>query len=309
MKKDLLSIDSLSKQKIEKLISSAVSLKKKLKAGTPHQPLKGKTLGLLFEKPSTRTRVSFEIGMLQLGGYALYLSWRETQLGREESPEDTARVLSRYLDGMVIRTFSQGTLETCARYAAIPVINGLTDLFHPCQILSDLMTVAEKKGDLKKVKISYIGDGNNVANSWINASLKLGFILHLACPEGYEPDRETLKKAKEDPSSQITLTADPEEAARDADIIYTDTWVSMGQENEHQKRLEAFKDYQVNSSLLKAAKGEVMVMHCLPAHRGQEISEEVADGRHSIIFDQAENRLHMQKAILEMLLTENSKEI
>jgi ornithine carbamoyltransferase len=309
MKKDLLSINTLSKQEIEKLISSAVSLKKKLKAGTPHQPLKGKTLGLLFEKPSTRTRVSFEIGMLQLGGYALYLSWRETQLGREESPEDTARVLSRYLDGMVIRTFSQSTLETCAHYAAIPVINGLTDLFHPCQILSDLMTVAEKKGDFKKAKIAYIGDGNNIANSWINASLKLGFILHLACPEGYEPDRETLKKTKEDPSSQITLSADPGEAARDADIIYTDTWVSMGQENEHQKRLEAFKGYQVNSSLLKAAKGEVMVMHCLPAHRGQEISEEVADGTHSIIFDQAENRLHMQKAILETLLTENSKEM
>jgi len=303
MKKDLLSIDSLSTREIEELISSAVSLKKKQKDGVHHQPLKGKILGMLFEKPSTRTRVSFEVGMMQLGGYALYMNWRDTQLGREESLEDTVRALSRYLDGMVIRTFSQNTVEICARYATVPVINGLTDLCHPCQILSDLMTITEKKGKLKKLKISYVGDGNNVANSWIHASLKLGFTLHLACPQGYEPDRKIIEKAEKDASLQITLGPDPWEAVRDADIIYTDTWVSMGQEDEYHTRKEVFKNYQVNSALLGAAKGDVMVMHCLPAHRGEEISDEVADGNHSIIFDQAENRLHMQKAILEMLLT------
>ena len=305
MKKDLLSINSLSKQEIEELIAYATSLKKRQKADKPHKPLKGKMLGMLFEKSSTRTRVSFEVGMLQLGGHALYISWKDMQLSRGESVEDTARVLSRYLDIMVIRTFFQHTLETFAHYATIPVINGLTDLVHPCQVLSDLMTIVEKKGGLKKLKIAYIGDGNNVANSWINASLTLGFYLHLACPKGYEPDHNIAEKAKADVLPQINLSSDPFEAAQDADIINTDTWVSMGQENERQNRMEVFKNYQVNSSLLKVAKKDVLVMHCLPAHRGQEITDEVADGRHSIIFDQAENRLHMQKAILERLLTED----
>jgi len=308
MNKDLLSINSLSKRKIEELIACATSLKRKQKAFESHRPLKGKTLGMLFEKPSTRTRVSFEVGMLQLGGYAIYMSWKDTQIGREESVEDTARVLSRYIDGMVIRTFSQHTLEAFAHHAAIPVINGLTDLFHPCQILSDLMTIAEKKGDLRTLKISYVGDGNNIANSWINASLALGFNLHLACPKGYEPDRKILDKAQKVAPLQIKLSSDPFEAAQGADIINTDTWVSMGQENEYQKRTKAFKNYQVNSSLLKVAKQDVLVMHCLPAHRGKEITDEVADGRHSIIFDQAENRLHMQKAILETLLAEKQEE-
>ena len=302
MRKDLLSINSLSKQEIEELISYAIRLKEKQKDGGRDQPLTGKTLGMLFEKPSTRTRVSFEVGMFQLGGHALYMSWRDTQLGREESLEDTARVLSRYLDGVVIRTFSQHTIETFAQYANIPVINGLTDLLHPCQILSDIMTVVEKKGGFDKLKFSYIGDGNNVANSWINASLKLGFNLHLACPEGYEPDGKIVEKARVDAPLQIELSHNPLEAARDADIINTDTWVSMGQEEEHQERTEVFKNYQINNSLLKVAKKDVLVMHCLPAHRGKEITDEVADGRHSIIFDQAENRLHMQKAILGMLL-------
>lgn len=309
MKRDLLSINSLSMQEIEGLIAHATGLKKKQKAGKPHQALRGKTLGMLFEKPSTRTRVSFEVGMLQLGGHTLYMSWKDTQLGREESAEDTARVLSRYLDGMVIRTFSQSNVETFAHYATIPVINGLTNLLHPCQVLSDLMTIVEKKGDYQKLKISYIGDGNNIANSWINASLRLGFNLHLACPKGYEPYQQIVEKAKDNVPQQIKFSSDPFEAAQDADIINTDTWVSMGQENELQKRMEAFKNYQVNSSLLKIAKKDVLVMHCLPAHRGKEITDEVADGRHSIIFDQAENRLHMQKAILEMLLTEKSKEM
>ncbi len=302
MKKYLISINSLSKQEIEELIFSAINLKEKQKAGEPYQPLKGKTLGMLFEKPSTRTRISFEVGMLQLGGHALYMSWRDTQLGREESLEDTAQVLSRYLDAIVIRTFSQNTVEIIAQHAAIPVINGLTDLLHPCQILSDIMTIVEMKGEFKKQKISYIGDGNNIANSWINASLKLGFNLHLACPKGYEPDGKIVEKARIDAPSQIKLSSDPFEAAKDADIINTDTWVSMGQEKEHKERTEVFKNYQINSSLLKVAKEDVLVMHCLPAHRGDEITDEVADGKHSIIFDQAENRLHMQKAILKMLL-------
>ena len=304
MKKDLLSLNSISTQEIEELIASAISLKKKQKAGESYQPLKGKTLGMLFEKSSTRTRISFEVGMLQLGGHALYMNWKDTQLGREESLEDTAQVLSRYLDGMVVRTFSQKTLETFASSATIPVINGLTDLLHPCQILSDLMTIAEKKRGFTQLKIAYIGDGNNIANSWINASIILGLNFHLACPQGYEPDREIIEKAKKDAPSKIKFSSDPFEACQDADIINTDTWVSMGQEDEYQKRMEAFKNYQLNSALLKVAKENVLVMHCLPAHRGCEITDEVADGKHSIIFEQAENRLHMQKAILEMLLTQ-----
>jgi ornithine carbamoyltransferase len=209
------------------------------------------------------------------------------------------------VDGVVIRTFSHTTLEKFAHHATIPVINGLTDLLHPCQILSDLMTIAEKKKHFKKLKIAYIGDGNNIANSWINASLLLGFKLHLACPQGYLPDQSILEKALKDSSSQITLTSDPAEAARDADIINTDTWVSMGQEDECNKRIETFKPYQVNTALLSGAKKDVLVMHCLPAHRGQEITDEVADSDHSVIFDQAENRLHMQKAILDMALSQN----
>ncbi len=299
MKRDLLSIDSLSAHDIETLLSRAIELKKKKQAGIRYQPLMGKTLGLLFEKPSTRTRVSFEVGMVQLGGHALYMSSRDTQLSRKESPEDTARVLSRYLDGLVIRTFSQDTLELYARAASIPVINGLTDLLHPCQILSDLMTIVEKKGDYRHLNITYVGDGNNVANSWIAASLKLGFTLRIACPEGHEPDGTIMARAKAEAPAHIQFCADPLQAVRDSDIINTDTWVSMGQEEGMMRhKQEAFKQYQVNSALLKAAKKDVLVMHCLPAHRGEEITDEVADGSHAVIFDQAENRLHMQKAIL-----------
>jgi ornithine carbamoyltransferase len=304
MKRDLLRIDSLSPHDIDLLISQAIELKKQQKAGTPHQPLKGKTLGLLFEKPSTRTRVSFEVGMVQLGGHALYMSSRDTQLSRKESPEDTARVLSRYLDGLVIRTFSQDTLECYARHASIPVINGLTDLLHPCQILSDLMTIVEQRGDFRHLNITYVGDGNNVANSWIEAALKLGFKLRIACPEGFEPDGTIMARAKADGSEHIRFFADPFEAVRDSDIINTDTWVSMGQDEGMMRQKQAlFKPYQVNSALLAAAKKDVLVMHCLPAHRGEEITDEVADGSHAVIFDQAENRLHMQKAILALFLT------
>ncbi len=304
MKRDLLRIDSLSTHDIDLLISQAIELKKKQKAGMPHQPLKGKTLGLLFEKPSTRTRVSFEVGMVQLGGHALYMSSRDTQLSRKESPEDTARVLSRYLDGLVIRTFSQDTLECYARHASIPVINGLTDLLHPCQILSDLMTIVEKRGDYRHLNITYVGDGNNVANSWIEAACKLGLKLSIACPEGFEPDGTIMARAKAEGAAHIRFCADPVEAVRDSDIINTDTWISMGQDEGMIRQKQAlFNKYQVNSALLQAAKKDVLVMHCLPAHRGEEITDEVADGSHAVIFDQAENRLHMQKAILACFLT------
>ncbi len=301
MKKDLLCITSLDKQEIDELLSLALHLKKEHKEGATHLSLKGKTLGMLFEKPSTRTRVSFEVGMLQMGGHALYMGWRDTQLSREESVEDTARVLSRYLDGIVVRTFAQETIELFASNATIPVINGLTDLEHPCQILSDLMTIVEKKGGYENLTIVYVGDGNNIANSWINASLTLGFNLRLACPRGYEPDGALVEKARSAPL-QIQFCDDPAEAVREADIINTDTWVSMGQEDQRREKIEAFKNYQVNSTLLKLAKKDVLVMHCLPAHRGEEITDEVADGEQAIIFDQAENRLHMQKAILETFL-------
>jgi ornithine carbamoyltransferase len=307
MKKDLLCITSLNKQEIDELLFLALRLKKEHKEGSAHLPLKGKTLGMLFEKPSTRTRVSFEVGMLQLGGHALYMGWRDTQLSREESVEDTARVLSRYLDGIVVRTFAQETLELFASHATIPVINGLTDLEHPCQILSDLMTILEKKGGYEHLTIVYVGDGNNIANSWINASLTLGFNLRLACPRGYEPDGELVEKALSAPL-QIQFCDDPAEAVREADIINTDTWVSMGQEDQRREKVEVFKNYQVNGTLLKLAKKDVMVMHCLPAHRGEEITDAVADGEQAIIFDQAENRLHMQKAILERFLVHKAQE-
>jgi ornithine carbamoyltransferase len=308
MKKDLLCITSLDKQEIDELLSLSLRLKKEHQEGSPHLSLQGKTLGMLFEKPSTRTRVSFEVGMFQLGGHALYMGWRDTQLSREESVEDTARVLSRYLDGIVIRTFAQETIELFACNATIPVINGLTDLGHPCQILSDLMTIVEKKGDYENLTIVYVGDGNNIANSWINASLTLGLNLRLACPRGYEPEGALVEKARSADFSRIQFCDDPATAVKDADIINTDTWVSMGQEDQRREKIEAFKNYQVNGTLLKLAKKDALVMHCLPAHRGEEITDEVADGEQAIIFDQAENRLHMQKAILERFLTHNVQE-
>ena len=308
MKKDLLCITSLDKQEIDELLCRALGLKREQKEGVTHLSLQGKTLGMLFEKPSTRTRVSFEVGMIQLGGHALYMGWRDTQLSREESVEDTARVLSRYLDGIVIRTFAQDTIELFARNATIPVINGLTDRAHPCQILSDLMTIVEKKGGYENLAIVYVGDGNNIANSWINASLTLGFNLRLACPRGHEPDRVIVERARSAASSQIQFCTDPREAVSDADVINTDTWVSMGQEDQRREKIEAFKNYQVNGTLLKLAKEDALVMHCLPAHRGEEITDEVADGKQAIIFDQAENRLHMQKAILETFLTHQAQE-
>jgi ornithine carbamoyltransferase len=302
MKKDLLSIYNLSKEEIDSLFVRAKEIKEKQKKGVLYQPLLGKTIGMVFEKPSTRTRVSFEVGMYQLGGHAIYLRWRDTQLGRGETIGDTARTLSRYLNCVMIRTFSQETIEEFARYATIPVINGLTDSCHPCQILSDVFTIIEKKGTYQGLKVAYIGDGNNIAHSWIDAALRLGFDLTLACPAAHQPDRKVLGRAQQEATSRIEVTSDPSLAAKDADVISTDTWVSMGQEKEYRQQIKVFKEFQVNTHLLTAAKKDVVVMHCLPAHRGEEITDEVMDGAHSIIFDQAENRLHLQKAILVTLM-------
>ena len=299
--KDLLTVASLSTRQLTRLLQKAHNLTKKRKSGRGYWPLKGKTLGLIFEKPSTRTRVSFEAGMNQLGGQALFLEAEKIQLSRGESLADTAQVLSRYLDGLVIRTFDQTTLEAWAGHATIPVINGLTDLCHPCQALADLLTISEKKGRLKGIKLAYIGDGNNIANSLIEAGARTGMHVSVGCPSGFEPDQKTVNWAQDasrETGSQIEVTEDPLTAAKDADVLYTDVWISMGQEREQKRRLKALTPYQVNERLLKVAKPTAVVMHCLPAHRGEEISESVLDGAQSIILDQAENRLHMQKAIL-----------
>jgi len=302
MKKDLLSIYDLEPADFEKIWAKAKKLKKDLKSGKSSTPLQGKTLGMIFDKSSTRTRISFEVGMYQLGGIALFLTSRDTQIGRGETISDSAQMMSRYLNGIMIRTFSQKSVEEFARYASIPVINGLTDLLHPCQILSDLFTIKEKKGSYDKLKIAYIGDGNNVANTWIEAAAKLPIALALACPEGYDPDAKIMAKGKKEAREGITLYRDPLQAAKDADILYTDVWTSMGQESEQEARKKIFKTYQINKRLLKEAKKDAMVMHCLPAHRGEEISSDVIDGAQSVVIDQAENRLHVQKAILEILL-------
>ena len=303
MKKDLLTIYDLPKAEIEAILQKAAELKEMLRKGKPYQPLAGKTLAMIFEKPSTRTRVSFEVGMFHLGGHALSLNPQETQLGRGEAIADTARVLSRYVDGIMVRTFAQERVEEMARFATIPVINGLSDLLHPCQILSDIFTMTEKLGhQYVGLKVAYVGDGNNVANSWINGALRLGFDLWLACPPGYEPDAEIPSRAQAEGSSKIILTHAPKEAVEEASVINTDVWASMGQEGERAKRIKAFQGYQVNADLLRHARKDVLVMHCLPAHRGEEITDEVMDGTHSVVFDQAENRLHVQKAILTLLM-------
>jgi ornithine carbamoyltransferase len=303
MKKDLITIYDLTKVEIEAILQKAAGLKEMQRQGKPYQPLAGKTLAMIFEKPSTRTRVSFEVGMFQLGGHALSLNPQETQLGRGEAIADTARVLSRYVDGIMIRTFAQERIEEMARFASIPVINGLSDLLHPCQILSDIFTMTEKLGhQYGGLKVAYVGDGNNVANSWINGALRLGFDLWLACPTGYAPNAQILSRAQAEGFSKIILTQDPKEAVEEAHVINTDVWASMGQEGERAERIKAFQGYQVNADLLRQARKNAIVMHCLPAHRGEEITDEVMDGTHSVVFDQAENRLHVQKAILTLLL-------
>jgi ornithine carbamoyltransferase len=303
--KDLLDVAAVPKAEVERLLTLAAALKDKQRRGIPHGLLKGKTLGLLFQKPSTRTRVSFEAGMHQLGGHALVLPMADIQLSRGESVADTARVLSRYLDGIVIRTYDHATVEEWAQEATMPVINGLTDLSHPCQALSDLLTIKEKKGKLSGIKIAYVGDGNNVANSLIEAAAKMSMTIALGCPSGYQPDQHVVDLARMEAvktGALIELSDDPYVAVKEADIVYADVWISMGREREQARRLRVLTPYQVNSKLVAKAKPDAIVMHCLPAHRGEEITAEVLDGPQSVIIDQAENRLHMQKAILTTLL-------
>jgi ornithine carbamoyltransferase len=302
MKKDLLSEYDLERADFESIFEGACRLKRLLREGKDHALLKGRTLGMIFDKSSTRTRISFEVGMFQLGGVALFLSRRDTQSGRGEIIADTARIMSRYLNGIMIRTFSQESVEEFARYATIPVINGLTDLLHPCQLLGDLFTIIEKRGSYEGLKVAYVGDGNNMANSWINAAAKLPFHLDLACPDGYDPDAVILKRGVAEAPAGVVLHRDPAEAVRDADVVYTDVWVSMGQESEREEKMKRFRGYQVNQSLIDLAKKDVLVMHCLPAHRGEEISAEVIDGPRSVVIDEAENRLHVQKAVMEILM-------
>ena len=304
--KDMLSIHDLSVDEVEEILALAAELKAKQKAGIRHHLLEGKTLGMIFEKSSTRTRVSFEVGMYQLGGQALFLSNRDLQLGRGEPIKDTARVLSRYLDGIMIRTYGHDRVVELAEYADIPVINALTDLLHPCQVLTDLLTIREHKGkNLKRLKMAYVGDGNNMTNSYMYGCAKAGMEFVAATPKAYQPDAEVTRLAKEDAKltgASITLMEDPEEAVRDADIVVTDTWASMGQEAEHEERKKIFAPYQVNKKLLSYADKRVIVMHCLPAYRGEEITEDVLEAHANVIFDEAENRLHTQKAIMALTM-------
>ncbi|HPU01082.1 MAG: ornithine carbamoyltransferase [Firmicutes bacterium] len=303
--KDILSIHDLSREEVRQILDTARVLKIKKLTGEVFQPLKGKTLGMIFQKASTRTRISFEVAMWQLGGYALYLNAADLQLRRGETIADTARVLSRYLDALMIRTYAHQDVVELAAYSDIPVINGLTDLLHPCQALSDLFTIEEKKGTLAGLKLVYVGDGNNMAHSLMYAGAKVGMHVTVCCPPNYMPDAEVTRLAREDAAASgavIDIVHDPVSAVKDADIIYTDVWASMGQEEEHAKRVKIFAPYQVNRDLVEKAKPDVMIMHCLPAHRGEEITDEVLDDRRSIVFDQAENRLHVQKAILALII-------
>jgi len=301
MKRDFLRLRDFSSEEIDYLLKRALELKSGKDANKC--PLIGRNIGLIFEKASTRTRVSFEVGIYQLGANSIYLNPREIQLGRGETIHDTAKTLSRYLDAIVIRTFSHNTLIDFASSSSIPVINGLSDLLHPCQALGDMMTVIEKKGKLKGINLSYIGDGNNVANSLIEASSMMGINLKIACPKGFEPDTEVLKEQKASAKSEIRIVRNPKDAAMGADVLYTDAWVSMGQEKEEKQKKKKFKAYQLNSKILSYAKKDAIVLHCLPAHRGEEITDDVIDSPQSAVFDQAENRLHTQKALLEFLLS------
>lgn len=299
-KRDFLTLRDLSLKEINLLLKRSAEFKTGKDAN--RCPLIGRSVGLLFEKASTRTRVSFEVGIYQLGGQVIYMNPKEIQIGRGETIHDTAKVLSRYLDAVVIRTFSHDTLVEFSSYASIPVINGLSDLHHPCQALADLMTILEKKGRFHGIRLAYIGDGNNVANSLLEAASLTAIDLAVACPKGCEPDSIILKKAIDFSKSEIVVLRDPKEAVSQADIVYTDVWVSMGQEREATKKRQKFKNYQLNRSLLSYAKKDAVVLHCMPAHRGEEITDEVIDGPQSGVFDQAENRLYTQKALLEFLL-------
>jgi ornithine carbamoyltransferase len=304
MKKDLLSIQGISTADIAGILDLALDVKKN--PAKYSDVLKGKSIGLIFQKPSNRTRVSFEIGMFQLGGHTIYLGSSEIGMGGREAVKDVACVLSRYLNGIVARTYKHEDVEDLAKHATIPIINGLSDLAHPCQALGDMFTIREKLGRLKGVKLAYIGDGNNVLNSLMLAALKLGISVSVATPKSYAPDKDIVKTARAaamDSGAEVDISNDPVMAARDADVLYTDVWISMGQEKEAQKRIKAFKKFQLNDGILKRAKSGCVVMHCLPAHRGQEITDSVMDSKHSIVYDQAENRMHVQKAVLLKLLT------
>ncbi|GHU60360.1 ornithine carbamoyltransferase [Clostridia bacterium] len=303
--KDLLKLLDLSKEEILRILNLGDQLKYNQKNGIGHDKLRGLTLAMIFEKASTRTRVSFETGMYQLGGHALNLNSSELQMGRGEPVQDTARVLSRYCDGIMIRTFKQSMVEDLAKYADIPVINGLTDFSHPCQILADLMTIREHKATLEGLKLAWIGDGNNVCNSMIVGALKCGLSVSVACPEGYEPDPEILKFAANS-GGDFTLTRDPKEAAAGADVLVTDVWASMGQEKDAESRRAAFGGYQINGDIMKLAGDGAIVQHCLPAHRGEEITEEVFEAHATEIFDEAENRLHAQKAVMAILMAKQN---
>jgi len=302
VKKDFLVIMDMTTDDIHETFRLARELKEKTKKGKKHALLEGQTLAMIFQKPSARTRVSFEVGMFQLGGHALYLAPTDIGLGKRESVADVARVLSRYNHGIMARVFGHDVVEALGRHASIPIINGLSDLVHPCQVMGDMLTILEHRGRFDGLKLAYVGDGNNLANSWINMASRIPMQLNLAVPQGYDPDETTLAKGREAGISEINLLRDPKEAVKGVDFIYTDVWASMGQEKEAEKRKKVFKDYQVNEALVAEAKPDVKVLHCLPAHRGYEITDGVMDGPHSIVFDEAENRLHIQKAIMVRLM-------
>jgi len=302
MTKDFIAITDLTAAEIFDVFELTKVLKAQQQKGEVHHRLKGQTLAMIFQKPSARTRISFEVGMYQLGGHALYLAPADIGLGQRESVADVARVVSRYCDGIMARLFGHDLILELGQYATVPVINGLTDLLHPCQVMADCFTILEHKGKIEPLKIAFIGDGNNVANSWLNLAARLPLQLTLAIPEGYEPDPEILNAARQAGKSQIELVHDPKVAVKDADVIYTDVWASMGQEAEAAARKKAFQRFQVNQQLVAQANSSCIILHCLPAHRGEEITDEVIDGPHSVVFDEAENRLHVQKAIMTKLM-------
>ncbi|WP_292392319.1 ornithine carbamoyltransferase [Methanoculleus sp. UBA303] len=301
MKKDFLSIIDIDEYELESIVADAMHVKRLKSAGTAHEFLKGKSLGMIFEKASTRTRVSFEVGMTDLGGHALFLNPQDMQLGRGEEVRDTARVLARYVDAVMIRAYDHATIEEFARYSTVPVINGLSDSLHPCQVLADIMTLSERFSDLRDLRLAWIGDGNNVCNTWILSAALTGMEIVVASPPDYRPKDAVINQARA-AGGRVTIVTDPEEAVREADVLYTDIWVSMGDEQERAERLRALKNYTIDSRLLARAPPDALVMHCLPAHRGEEITDEVLEGPQSIVWDQAENRLHAQKALLMRLI-------